>query len=610
LVKKHFSFAVSILLIINFHLVLSCKKSENSIKSTHITEDLPWDGDPESIPLALRKKNPVASEKAVKGGMFRVYSHQYPKSLNYYLEQFTTTAEIFRMLFEPLTSYDPITLDNIPRIAKKWEISADKRKFTFYLDQNAKWSDGKPITSNDILFTYNTIMDKKNNTAVFRISLERFEIPIIIDDYTIEFNAKSIHWNNFDDIASQLYILPKHVFEGKDFNKINDEFPVSSGPYKLAEAKAGRYIKMIRRGDYWQRAYPYNQGRYNFDEIYFKVFSEESIGFQAMMKGDMDIYAVYKAATWVKEANGEKFDKNYLIKQRIFNQKPMGFQGWAINTRREIFKDVRVRKALAHLVDRKTMIEKLAYNEYDSTNSYYPDFYLGEESKKNPNEIIDYNPEKAKALLKEAGWVANDRGILEKDGKEFVITILDREKSTEKYFTIFMEIAKEVGIKSSLETTDLAAWSARMDKFDFDITWAAWGGGIFKDPEPMWHSKYADGEGHHNYAGLKIPEVDKFIDSQKELFDANKRHEIVRKIDQIIYKEYPYILLWHLANTRLIYWNRFGMPENPLGKYNGESFAVDYWWFDKQKNDELENAIKSGSSLPDYSKNLNWKEIK
>jgi microcin C transport system substrate-binding protein len=261
-------------------------------------------------------------------------------------------------------------------------------------------------------------MDKKNNTAVFRIGMSRFQEPVVIDSKTIEFTANSIHWNNFDEIASGIFILPKHIMEGKDFNKINDEFPVTSGPYRLAEAKPGRYVKMVRRGDYWQRAYPFNKGRYNFDEVYFKVYTEEAIGLQAMIKGDMDIYPVYKAATWVKEATGEKFDKNWIVRQRIYNQKPIGFQGWAMNIRRDVFKDVRVRKAIAHLVDRKTMIEKLAYNEYEATNSYYPDYYLGEEKKNNPNEIIEFDPDKARELLKEAGWIANSKGILEKDGKD------------------------------------------------------------------------------------------------------------------------------------------------------------------------------------------------
>lgn len=595
------------LLIISLYLVLSvyCGKSEKiSAPEASKVEDVPWEGTEADIPPQMRELNPLASKDAKKGGVIRNYSNQYPKSLNYYLEQFSTTAEIFRMMFEPLISYHPATLQPIPRLAKSWKISADKKKFRFELDKNAKWSDGKPVTAQDVVFTFQTIMDKKNNTAVFRIELSRFEEPIIIDDYTVEFAAKDNHWNNFDAVGGHLFILPKHYFEGKDFNKINEEFPVISGPYRLAEAKQGRYVRMTRRGDYWQRAYPFNKGRYNFNDIFFKVFSEEAVAFQAMLKGDMDLYPAYKAATWVKEAVGEKFDKFWIAKQRIFNKKPIGFQGWAMNLRRDLFKDKKVRQAIAHLVDRKTMVDKFAYNEYDVTNSYYPDYYLGNEKAKNPNPPVEYDLEKARALFKEAGWKPNAAGILEKNGKEFKVKILDREKSTERYFTFFMESAKKVGIIAELESTDLAGWSARMDKFDFDLTWTAWGGGVFKDPEPMWHSKYAKEEGQHNYPGVEIPAVDALIEKQKTIFDIEERNRIVKEIDRIIYTEYPYVLLWHLDNTRLMFWNRFGMPENPLGLYGGESFALEYWWFDENRNKALMQAYENKTALPALPANV------
>lgn len=586
----------SILLI---YPTLSCKKGEKSFKEATVkVEDKPWSGDPASIPSEMNELNPVASPDAVKGGAFKVYSHQYPKSLNYYLEQFATTAEIFRMMFEPLASYHPIDLRVMPRLASKWKISPDKKKYTFTIDPNAFWSDGKAVSAQDVLFTFQTLMDEKNNTAPFRIGLSRFEVPKVLDERTIEFTTKEVHWNNFEEIATQLFILPKHAFEGKDFNKINDTFPVVSGPYYLAEAKQNRYIKMVRRGDYWQRAYPFNKGKYNFDEVYFKVYNEEPIGFQAMLKGDIDLFPVYKAATWVNEAKGEKFDKFWIAKQKIYNDKPIGFQGWAMNTRKEPFNDIRVRKAIAYLINRKEMISKLAYNEYDPTDSYYPDFYLGKNASQNPNTPIEFNPNKARELLKEAGWVPNSQGKLEKNGKELVVEVLERDKGTEKYFTTFMEEAKQVGITVKIESTDLAAWSGRMDNFEFSLTWCAWGSGVLKDPESMWHSKYADMPNHHNYPGLKIPAVDALIEKQKTIFDVDKRHAIVKEIDKIVYKEHPYALLWHMPSTRLLYWNKFGIPKLPLGKYGGEAFATDYWWIDSAKKEALENAMQSGSALP------------
>ncbi|TGK00326.1 ABC transporter substrate-binding protein [Leptospira langatensis] len=594
---------IFLLFVTLFFSFVSCGDKEEADNSPAVT-DLPWTGDPNSIPEAMRKLNPAASIHAKKGGTFRIYSSQYPKSLNGYLENFTTVSEIFQLMFEPLMRRNPITLDPLPRLASSWKISPDKKRFTFTLDRNAKWSDGKPVTAQDVLFTYQTLMDPKNNTAIHRISLSRFEVPKIINEFEIEFTQKSIHWSNFEDIAYGLLILPEHHFKNKEFNKENFEFPVTSGPYELQSAKKGRYIKMKRRADYWMRAYPFYKGSDNFDTLLFKVFSDESLAFQAFKKGDIDLFPVYKAYTWIKEALGEPFDKNYIIKQKIYNEKPIGFQGWAFNMRRKPFDDVRVRKAIAHLVDRKLMVEKLAFNEYELTDSYFSSVWEGSAL---PNPPIDYDPAAARKLLSEAGWKPNAKGFLEKEGKPFVIHILDRDKSSEKYFTVFIERAKEVGIQVQLESTDLANWSERIDKYDFDLTWAAWGGGLFPDPEEQWFSKYADENGQNNITGFKNAEVDKLVEQQRTEFDEKKRAEIARKIDKILTREVPYVLLWNLKSTRLLYWNRFGFPENPLAKYWGEQAAKNLWWVDEEKAKSLETNRKAKTALSTYPKDVHYK---
>ena len=584
-------------------LLLGCRSRSHEYEVPKV-QDIPWNGNPATIPAKMRIPNPVASVHAVKGGYIRIYSHQFPRSLNYYLDQFSTTAQIFTMMYETLTFNHPLTLETMPGLASEWKISPDKRTFTFTIDKNAKWSDGKPVTAHDVLFTYNAIMDKKNNTAIFRIGLGRFDAPVLLDDYTIRFHAKDIHWNNFNEVASGFWILPEHYYAGRDFNKQHFEFPVVSGPYRLLESKKSRYVKMVRRGDYWQRAYPFNQGRYNFDHIVFKVFNEETIAFQSFKKGDLDIYPVYMASLWVKDAVGEKFEKNWIAKQRIFNHDPVGFQGWVMNSRRGIFRDKRIRKAMAYLVDRRLMIDKLAFGQYEPTNSYYPDFYP--QDRGNPNEIIEFNMEKARMLLYEAGWKLNQDGFLEKNGKLFEFSILDRDRRSERYFTVFLEKAKALGIQARIEVTDLAEWSSRIDSYNFDMTWVAWGGSVFKDPEAQWHSRYARENGQPNLAGIMIPAVDGLVEKQKSVFDVKLRNEIVKKIDQIVYQEFPYVLLWHISNTRLLYWRKFGMPEQPLGKYGSENFALDYWWFDDARQQQLKKAVASGTKLSQYPPQIHW----
>lgn len=149
---------------------------------------------------------------------------------------------------------------------------------------------------------------------------------------------------------------------------------------------------------------------------------------------------------------------------------------------------------------------------------------------------------------------------------------------------------------------DLASWSERVDKYDFDMTWAAWGSGVFKDPESQWYSKYADEPGQPNLPGLKIPSVDKLIEKQKSEFSLNARNQILKEIDKIVYKEYPYVLLWHLPSVRLLYWQKYKHPTLPLGRYGDESFSSDYWWYDEEMDKRLTNAISKKETFDEYQK--------
>jgi microcin C transport system substrate-binding protein len=137
-----------------------------------------------------------------------------------------------------------------------------------------------------------------------------------------------------------------------------------------------------------------------------------------------------------------------------------------------------------------------------------------------------------------------------------------------------------------------------MDDFNFDMTWAAWGAGIFKDPEGMWSSKEAERQGGSNITGFRNRTVDDLIEVQKQIFDVHKRNEIVRKIDQIVFNDYPYVLLWNINYTRLLYWNRFGMPATVLSKFGGEQSAYWYWWLDQDAVEVLEDAVANDLGVP------------
>jgi microcin C transport system substrate-binding protein len=499
-------------------------------------------------------------------------------------------------MYESLLNIDGITAEYVPGLAKSWIVSDDKKVFTFTLDERATWSDGTPVTAQDVVFTFQTILDPKNLTGPHKVGLDSFEPPEALDDRTVRFTAKEVHWRNLGTVGG-LLILPRHELEGKDFNRIQFEFPVISGPYRLGEVSEGRLVKMERRDDWWGIDLPRNRNTGNFQTLIYRFFADTENAFESFRSGTIDVFPVYMARLWVNETSGPRFDKNWIAKQKIYNANPVGFQGFAMNMRRPPYDDVRVRQALAHLLNREKMNATIMYNQYFLHKSYFEDLYDAAHPCQNPE--FPFDKDKARALLAEAGWVANPKtGLLEKDGNPFVITFLTRDPSTDKFLAIFGEDLKDVGITLKIDRKDWAAWTKDMDQFNYDMTWAAWGSGLFKDPESMWHSKEADRPSGNNISGFRREDVDAMIERQKSMFDVKERNQLLREIDAIITREVPYILLWNINYTRLVYWNKFGTPPQVLSKYGDERSAHSLWWYDEDAAADLTEAMAEDLSLP------------
>jgi len=543
------------------------------------------------------RPDPYADPEAIAGGQVSIDLGPSPKSFNYYLDTSFQGSLIFGNLYESMLSMNPSNFEYEPAVALKWSISDDKKTFTFSLDPAARWSDGRPITAHDVKWTYDAIMDPEHLTGPHKIDLERFDPPEVIDERTIRFQAKTVHWQNLG-AAGGILILPKHAYEALDFNKINFEFPVVSGPYRLGRYEEGIFLDLERRADWWAKKYRRHRNTNNFDIIKFKFFAERENALEAFKKGTIDIYPVNTARFWVKETKGEKFEKNWIVKQKIYNNHlGLQFQGFAMNMRQAPFDDVRTRKAINMLVDRRKMNRTIMYSQYEMLNSYYTDLY--DRRHPCPNIPIEFDKAAARKLLQEAGWRANPKtGILEKGGLQFTIRFLTRDASTEKFLSIFAEDLKDVGIELVIDRKDWAAWAKDMDEFNYQMTWAAWGAPLFKNPESSWSSKEADRRGGTNITGFKDAEVDRLIEEQKSIFDVQKRNAIYRRIDQIIYKEYPYVLLWGLDYTRLLYWNKFGMPEWVLPKNLTDYSSLSYWWLDPDSVADLADAVNNGYTLP------------
>jgi len=552
-------------------------------------------------------RSPLASEFAEPGGRISMFASQFPKSFNYVIDNNVFSREVFRLMFEQLLTMDSVTLEDRPGLANRWEISEDRMAFTFHIDPRAEWSDGTPITAEDVVWSFEAVKNPEHLTGPYQITMSRLVGIEALDERTVRIQANEVHWRNLL-AASSFPVLPKHWWETQEFNRVNFEFPVVSGPFELSEVREPVYVRLRKREDYWRADSPASEGLLNFDEIEYRFYAQRDTAFEAFRQGEVDLFAVYTASRWVRETEGERFDKNWIVKQSVHNYSPVGFQGFAMNMRRAPYDDVRVRRALAHLLDRERMNQTLMFNQYVLSASYWPD--LWGETRPNPNEPLAFDVEKARALLAEAGWEVNPRtGKLEKGGQPFVINFLTRDPSSNRFLLVYEEALSDVGIELKIDQKDWAAWSRDMDEFNYDMTWAAWGAGTIKDPESMWDSASAELKSSNNITGLKNERIDELIASIKGEFDIEARHEVVRDIDQILFEETPYILLWHIDFARILYWNRFGMPDHVLGKYSEEWAAVDYWWADDFLEEDLKEARASGAALPPPPRDVYFDEV-
>ncbi len=551
--------------------------------------------------------HPLACAQAVSGGEFAVYAGASPKSLNYYLDNNSFSAAFFGLLYETLLTRHALTLEDEPNLAERWAISDDRKTFTFWITPRARWSDGQPVTAEDVRWTFQTLVDPRHLTGPHKVALETFQPPEVLSPLCIRFRAREVHWRNLMAIGD-MPVLPAHAMTNLDFNKINFDFPVVSGPYSLSEVKENRHVLIERRANWWQRGLLSTRGIANFQRVRFRFFAEAENAFESFRKGELDLFPVYMARLWVKETVGDRFDRNWIVKQRVHNFNPVGFQGFAMNLRRAPFDDRRVRQALALLLNRTRMNATLMYNQYFLHRSYYEDLY--DDRHPCANVPAGFDPAAALRLLAEAGWKVNPAtGLLEKQGQPFVLRFQANGGMADKFLAIYGEDLRNAGIELKVEHKDWAAWTKDMDSFAFDMTWASWGSGLLKDPEGMWSSKEADRTGSSNITGFKDPRVDALIEQQKTIFDVNRRHAIVREIDKLLVEQAPYILLWNINYRRLLYWNKFGTPGTVLTRYGDEGDACLFWWADADSTAELKDAQLNSQPLPVRPAEIRFDEI-
>lgn len=547
------------------------------------------------------------SKNAKKGGDLTMVMDEYPPT---YRGMGKDTRHIILtmmegMMYESLLGMDSETLEWEPAIATHWKISDDKKTYWFRINPEAKWADGKPITAQDVVATYNLLVDEGIEDPSSRgLYFENYETPVAESKYIVRVNCKKENWRSFI-YFSGIPIYPAYYLSKIDgagyLTKYQYQMMPVNGPYELDTKNTikGETLVLRRRPDYWAVNQRRNLGLNNFDQIRFVFVIDDRLKLEKFKAGEFDLYIPSRAQWWHQELTAESVDeikRGLIQKQKIFNYKPLGTSGLAFNTLEEPFNDIRVRQAFEYLWNVDQLMEKLFFNEYERCRSYYGGSVY--ENKDNPTP--EYNPNKAVKLLTGAGWTKKPgEKWLSKEGKNFEIDFMS-DQSLERIFTPFQQDLEKVGIKLNLVNMTPQAKFEKVMKKKFKVSYQGWTGLFFPNPESSMHSKYAKELETNNITGMANKRIDEICDLYDQSYDVQERIKLLQELDGIATAEKHYAWGWVAPyGVRCVYWNKFDLPETGL-TYSGDWRVIpSLWWYNADKAKALEEAKQDKSkTLP------------
>jgi microcin C transport system substrate-binding protein len=541
----------------------------------------------------------IGDPHAVKGGVLRqAMLTDFPSTLRYYGPNVQAWGQMLHgLVYESLVGMHPTTLAYIPALATHWQLSDDKKTFRFRINPNARWSDGQTVTSDDVIASWKLTVDKGLQDPARQLIFSNFETPVAESKYIVSVKAKTVNWQHFL-YFSGMFIYPAHILKTVNgaayIRDWNFKMLPGTGPYIVSEqdVNKGNSIQIRRRNDYWAENERRNTGSNNFDQIDQMVVRDRNLEFERFKKGDIDYYFVQRAQMWVQELDYPNIKRGLNQKRKIFNHNPNGLSGIAINTRRDPYSDIRVRRALAYLFDRELMIQKLMFNEYVPLNSIYPGSVY-----ENPNnEKVKYDPQKALQLLADAGWKDRDsNGRLIKNGNPLNIELVYGDQLSERFFTLYQEDLRKVGITLNLRFVTFETLIKLLDDRSFDLASSAYTGTIFPSPEQELLSNLADEKNTNNITGFKNKRADGIISAYGTEFDFNKRKKLLQELDNVVTSEHHWILEWTAPYERVVFWNKFGYPKGILTRIGDYRDIPALWWIDPDKTHRLEQALRDPS---------------
>jgi len=501
-------------------------------------------------------------------------------------------------------------------IAETVELPADRKGVTYNLREIARWHDGKPITADDVIFSFNAL--RTQGRPFYRAYWADVTEVVAENPRRVTFHFRDAGNRELAQILGDLPVLPKHWFEGRDFARPSLDVPLGSGAYRLDRFEPNRNAVYRRVDDYWAKDLGVRRGLNNVDILRYEYFRDTTVAFEAFKAGQVDFRTENVARDWATGYDFPATRRGLVKKEEIPHEIPTGMQSFAMNLRRPMFQDARVRRALIEIFDFEWMNANLFYDAYKRTTSYFsnsdfasrglpegrekailetfrgriPDTVFTEEYTLPVTDGSGNNRQGARralALMREAGWTVRDRRLVNRQGQPFEFEILLQGATFERIALPYVQWLERIGVTARVRTVDPAQYQVRIDAFDYDMTVDAIGQGFSPGNEQRdyFTTAKARENGSQNVAGIADPAIDELVELVIGAPDYDELVARTRALDRVLLHHNFVIPHWYSQNFRIAYWDKFGRPErNP--RY-GLSFPS-AWWIDPARERALAEA--------------------
>lgn len=497
---------------------------------------------------------------------------------------------------------EPFSMYGLLAETVEWD---DARSFVqFNLNPKARWADGKPVTPEDVIFSFELLRDKGRSPFSRRLDVvERMEK---IGEHSVRFT-----FNDKADRESPLLlalspVLPKHATDAEGFDRTSLQFPLGSGPYRITEVRPGEKIVFERNPDYWGKDIPSKVGFDNYDRIGVEYFLQENSLFEAFKKGTIDVYQEGNPTKWARGYDFPAVRSGEIVRDEFTPKVPSGMLGFVFNTRRPMFADARLRHGLSLVFDFEWVNRNLFEGAYRRTESFWQNSDLsslgtavdGREKELLGPALARIEPaiadgsyrwpvtdasgrdrrvlKQAVLLMKEAGYTIKDGVMSDESGRPLAFEIMTQNADQEKLALAYQRFLHALGIRASVRTVDDSQYQSRTQTFDYDVIVRAYASSLSPGLEQAvrWRSDFRDRDGSEAFAGADDPDVDRMVDAILAARSAEDFRSAVRAHDRLLLSNHYVLPLYHLGRQWVARHRHIARPETaPLYGYQ---FPV--WW--------------------------------